>query len=88
MMTRKDFEQIAREFGWAFHRSNLRFNVATGNVVGDGSRQYLVGVDQMMGTMRIAFMENNPRFNSALFMERVNHYADRADEIGNQIFKE
>lgn len=100
MMTRKDFEQIAREYGWAFHVHELRFDPSTGNVVnkgggsadvgraGDFLRGHREGWEMSLRTLRIAFQANNQRFDSERFMKAVNNFADLADKIGNRIFEQ
>lgn len=98
MMTRKDFEQIAREFGWEFHIRGLRFDPSTGNTVSDlttatrggAAEDWLAGYhrgwEQALTTLRIAFQANNQRFDSERFMTAVNDFADLADKVGNKIF--
>lgn len=98
MMTRKDFELIAREFGWDFHLYDLRydFNAHKVTIVLPSHQQFpmantddlkCIGMTAALFTITKAFTASNPNFKVIVFYKAINDYADRADEIGNGIFK-
>lgn len=93
MMVKKDFEIVAREFGWDFHLFTVRYDFAAHKVVPNSLTNFrenddikCVGITAALFTLSKAFLASNPRFDIIKFYKAINAYADKADEIGNGIF--